>query len=74
MIALADLERVVGNLVPNAGLRPDALSLARELSHSYHDCLCLALALRWDAPLVTADDKFLGKIDGSAYRGTGVSA
>lgn len=69
LMALADLEQVIDSFAPNAGLRPQALELARELAHSYYDCLYLSLALRTGAALMTADDKFLGKIDASAYRG-----
>jgi len=67
--ALGHVMLAISHLVPNDNLRTDAMALARELSHSYYDCLYLAPALRWDAPLVTADGKLLGKIDGSAYRG-----
>ncbi len=35
-----------------------ALKLSLELRHSVYDCLYLALAVREDIPLVTADKKF----------------
>lgn len=66
--ALAHLPTVVTTLVPHHLLRKQAADLSVSLSHAYYDCLYLALALRLDAPLITADDKFLGKIAGSAYR------
>lgn len=68
LLALADLEAAFSEIIPNTSLRDTALDIARQLSHAYYDCLYLALALRLDAPLITADDKFLGKIAGSAYR------
>jgi predicted nucleic acid-binding protein len=39
----------------SAGLLADALALALQLQHPAYDCFYLALALRSEAPLVTAD-------------------
>ncbi len=39
----------------SAGLLADALTLALQLQHPAYDCFYLALAMRIDAPLVTAD-------------------
>lgn len=39
----------------SAGLLADALALALQLQHPAYDCFYLALALRTDAPLITAD-------------------
>ena len=36
----------------------EAFALAIRLSHSLYDCLYLALAIRSDSSLVTADDRF----------------
>lgn len=38
-----------------ADLMPDALTLAMRLQHPAHDCFYLALAVRTDATMVTAD-------------------
>jgi predicted nucleic acid-binding protein len=38
-----------------------AIDLALQLKHPFQDCLYLALAQRLQAPLVTADPKFLGR-------------
>jgi predicted nucleic acid-binding protein len=48
-------------LVPSAEDDQVALDLAVQLKHPFQDCLYLALARRLQAPLVTADSKFLGK-------------
>lgn len=52
---------------PVAGLTEDALRLALTLNHAIYDCLFLALAIREDAVLVTADSKFLKLIEGTPY-------
>jgi predicted nucleic acid-binding protein len=38
---------------------PEAAALALQLKHPFQDCLYLALARRLQAPLVTADPKFI---------------
>jgi predicted nucleic acid-binding protein len=43
------------DLVPPEGLLDRALDLAIQLEQTVYDCLYLALAIRLDAPLVTAD-------------------
>jgi predicted nucleic acid-binding protein len=48
-------------LFPSAQDDAAALDLAVQLKHPFQDCLYLALAQRLQAPLVTADPKFLGK-------------
>lgn len=45
--------------VPCRTLLPDALALAQRLRHSAYDCFYLALAVRLQAPLVTADRRML---------------
>jgi predicted nucleic acid-binding protein len=52
---------------PVAGLAEDALRLALLLNHAIYDCIFLALAIREDAVLVTADGKFLKLLEGTAY-------
>ena len=42
----------------DAEVTDEAFALAIRLSHSLYDCLYLALAIRSDSGLVTADDRF----------------
>ncbi len=52
----------------------EALALARELAHPIYDCLYLALALGLDAPLVTADRRFVTAVRGSGLCGVPIRA
>jgi predicted nucleic acid-binding protein len=45
------------DLVPSIDLRFDALKMASDLNHPIYDCFYLALAVRRQLPLVTADRK-----------------
>jgi len=45
--------------VPSAELLAEALRLALELRHPVYDCLYLALAVRTNLPLITADRRLL---------------
>ncbi len=53
------LSTVVMTLVPQEELLDDALRLALELEQSVYGCLYLALAVRQDTYLVTADRRLL---------------
>ena len=55
-------------LVPTATLLERALQIAVEVDHPVYDGLYLALAERWDAPLVTADTWLFRKAQGTAWR------
>jgi predicted nucleic acid-binding protein len=46
-------------LLPLEPDAPQAIDLAIQLKHPFQDCLYLALAERLQAPLVTADPKFI---------------
>jgi predicted nucleic acid-binding protein len=46
-------------MVPVADLYEDALRLAIDLDHPIYDCFYVALAMRNQAPLVTADRKLM---------------
>ena len=46
-------------LVPSGELLEAALLLSLEIDHPVYDCLYLALAIRSNVPLVTADQKFV---------------
>jgi predicted nucleic acid-binding protein len=49
-------------LVPDELDLPTACTLALDLGHPLPDCLYLAVALRLDAPLVTADQRFVRRV------------
>ena len=54
-----------------SSLLADALALALQLQHPAYDCFYLALALRADAPLMTADKRLHGrcmKADAARWR------
>lgn len=61
LLRLARLDRIFDDIVPNDHLLADGVALAAELGHHLFDCLYLALALRDDARLVTADIAFTKK-------------
>ena len=55
-------------LVAQQEVLADAVRLALELEHPVYDCLYLALAIRHDTYVVTADRRFLGVVRRSDYR------
>ncbi len=61
-------------LAPASELVEKALTLAHELAHPVYDCLYLALAFDWDAPLVTADARFVTAVRGSGLYGAPIRA
>ncbi|HEV2816943.1 MAG TPA: type II toxin-antitoxin system VapC family toxin [Allosphingosinicella sp.] len=56
--ALAALPRFFSQLHPAVELLDSSFDLSFKLRHAFYDCLYLALALRDEAMLVTADAKF----------------
>jgi len=64
-LASADLWSAILNgdisLIPEDADLPRALALSIELDHPLEDCVYLALAERLDAPLVTADERFVAR-------------
>lgn len=60
---LADLPEFFEALYSSAELIDAAFELSLRLRHSVYDCLYLALSLREDCLLVTADDEFARAID-----------
>ena len=55
----------------SSSLLADALALALQLQHPAYDCFYLALALRADAPLMTADKRLHGRcvaVDAARWR------
>ncbi len=55
------------DLVPSTMIHQRALGIGLEIEHSIYDCLYLALAERLESPLVTADQRLIGKTKSTAY-------
>jgi predicted nucleic acid-binding protein len=55
---LERLRKGLFRLTPDHELLDDAIALSAELKHPLQDCLYLAAARRFDAPLITADRGF----------------
>lgn len=53
------LDQAVLSLIPERELIDEAVRLAVEVRHPLQDCLYLVAALRFDAPLITADPTFV---------------
>ena len=59
------LPRWFAELVPAAALRHRAMAFALELEHPLYDCFYLALAETRGTRLVTTDEHFLRKVNGT---------
>lgn len=59
--SLTSVPDVMALLYPSVELLEEAWLLAFQLRHAVYDCVFLALALRLEVKLVTADLKFLAK-------------
>lgn len=55
------------DIVSGQDLIQHAFDIANELAHPVYDCIYLALALDEDLPLVTADARFLMRVQGTPY-------
>ena len=60
--ALADLPRIVGEIVSSTALSDAALRMAVALDHSLYDCLYAVLAVERRATLITDDRRFAEKL------------
>lgn len=58
MARLGALAHAPITLTPCSGLLEAALTLSTQLRHPVYDCLYLALALRRNLPVITADRRF----------------
>lgn len=57
--ALCDLLAIASTLTASSSLMEDTTRIAREMRHPVYDCFYLALAVRLDVTLVTADVTFV---------------
>lgn len=63
---LADLARYVRTIDETPQL-PRALAIAIELGHPVYDCVYLALAEAYDDELLTADSRFVRRVQGTGF-------
>ena len=60
--ALEAIRLAVPTLVPDKDLVGPALDLTLKLDHPSYDCMYLACAVDYDANLITADTRLIGKL------------
>ena len=65
--AASRLSAVLDELVPLAPFATRAATMSRVLDHPAYDCFYLALAEQRAAKLITADQRFLGRIKGTEW-------
>lgn len=58
----------INRFIPDGALVERALEIAADLNHAIYDCLYTACAESQQAQLVTADRRFIRKLDGSPHR------
>ena len=58
---------MLDDIAPTMPLAPRAVRLAMEMKHKMFDCFYLALAIRREAPVVTADRKFIAAARRAGY-------
>ena len=66
--AMAHLPRQIVRFFPDSPLLGAAFDLSLSLGHPSYDCVYLALAVREETELVTADQEFLRKAEQSRWR------
>jgi predicted nucleic acid-binding protein len=59
-------------LVPTSGLAEQAVVMSGRLDHPVYDCFYLALADARHVPLVTADARFLRRLEGTPWATTAI--
>jgi len=67
--AAARLSLAFDELTPLALLAPRTVEISRVLDHPVYDCFYLALAEAHGATMVTADQRLLGRLSGTEWRG-----
>jgi predicted nucleic acid-binding protein len=65
--SVREVTKAFEELVPTSVLKDRALAIAIELRHPAYDCFYLALAERSSSPLVTADDRLIGRCAGTPF-------
>jgi predicted nucleic acid-binding protein len=58
------LDIAILSLVPEQDILAEAVALSARIKHPLQDCLYLAVAVRFNAPLLTADDKLFKRVAG----------
>lgn len=64
---IGELPQLLKEIVPIEGLMRDAMQFAFDLDHPIYDCIYLALARQRRLSLVTADKRFIGKLEGQDF-------
>jgi predicted nucleic acid-binding protein len=59
---LAELDKGLFALTPDRELMPEAIALSTKLNYPLPDCLYLAVAIRFHAPIITADRVFKERV------------
>lgn len=68
-VAIAELiGRMPWTLEPSTGLAPRATAISLALDHPVYDCFYLAAAERHEAPVVTADGRFIRRLAETPWR------
>ncbi len=62
------LQEAFDSVVPSSELLLSAMNMAYALRHPIYDCIYLALAVREDTSVITADLKFVGKVGQSEWK------
>ena len=62
------LQQIFDPVVPSSELLLSAMNMAYALRHPIYDCIYLALAEREDTSVITADEKFVGKVGQSEWK------
>lgn len=66
-MGLGGLMRLFSRIEPTPPLLPRATAIALELDHPAYDCFYLALAETTGSTIVSADQRLLRKLHGTAY-------
>ena len=63
--SISGIRRIFNPLVSTSDMIDEAMAIAIEYRHPIYDCLYIVTSRRLDAPLVTADAKFIAKLAGT---------
>lgn len=65
---LTSVLQQISSIERDAPLAEDALAMGLELSYSPYDCFYLVLAMRHNAPFVTADRRLVNRLASTKYK------